>query len=135
MLVAPLSNLTQPLRELTLADRLWPFRAPSTKLFAAAGPTTPEIVADVRPRANLMRVCAETVKQPVPNTKNPIEIKNILVFIASPPGVSRVRPFWHPFENPVSQADFIPILRLVQVKRTADKRRTARPQENYCFFS
>src|SRR4051812_36419228 len=81
-LVDPSVNFTQPLRELTLPLRYWPCRAPSTYVRRPPPATVPATVADVRPRAKRMRVCAtlSEVQMVASTTDSAVNNKNFFIF-------------------------------------------------------
>jgi len=73
-----LLNLTQPLRELTFAERYCPYLAPRTKLRSPYPPTVPETDVEVLPLANRIRVWAK--RSELETTKISIKI-NAFTFI------------------------------------------------------
>jgi hypothetical protein len=58
MLVEPPVKVTQLFRELILPESSCPLVAPSTNRLVAPAASAPLRLADVLPRANLIRVCA-----------------------------------------------------------------------------
>ncbi len=56
MLVETVLNIIQPPRELTLAVKYWPARAPRTKSRSPTEPIVPVNDVEVRPRAKRIRV-------------------------------------------------------------------------------